>query len=198
MNRLEEQAKEYLAKKGYSAMALTSITPEIMADFANPKVDSKGHRLDEPTDYDKFLEIEECKLDNRSGIGWSLEECNLGIPKQCKEYNDALYLSDWIEEANKKREELKKENRDLTRLSVLIDSSHVPGQQMIAMFKLKEYAESELQQAKEEIKQLKEGITNDSFWEDVSDELQLPQFHELTPNKISRIVQRMVKNLLKD
>lgn len=51
--------------------------------------DEDGRPLEEPEDYDKFLEIEECKLDNPRKIGWSLEECNLGIPKQCIEYQKA-------------------------------------------------------------------------------------------------------------
>lgn len=49
--------------------------------------DVNGVKIDEPEDYDKFLEIEECKLDNPRKIGWSLEECNLGLPKMCRDYH---------------------------------------------------------------------------------------------------------------
>lgn len=51
--------------------------------------DLDGNMLEQPEDYDKYLEIEECKLDNPNQIGWSLEECNLGLPRMCKEYQQA-------------------------------------------------------------------------------------------------------------
>jgi len=53
------------------------------------RLDQDGNEVEKPEDYTKYELIEDNKLINEIGIGWSIEELAHGIDKQCEIYNNA-------------------------------------------------------------------------------------------------------------